>query len=548
MKTDVVGEYIVSATVGGKTAYDTVYASTYAGVGTDAQAGCFCHSTAAAIKTSWKKSVHGTMFTRGMTGYEEVERGKGAYAAACIKCHTTGWDATANNNNFGYKVKQSGWDTTWYKGLESYAGDYWITTGDSSKYNLLTAAEKSLGDIGCEQCHGPANDHKTMGPSKKNIGLAKYDNGICQQCHDGSRRHSLGTFEELSHHEIIAVGTAAEGGRSSCQPCHTGAGFMYYMNNGMSTTGIDAVWNTATDASTPITCQVCHDPHGNDNPAALRTMKIKGDSLRNGYMLPADLATNAGMLCGTCHNGRYSVKARVTTTAPYYGWTNRYGPHYNNQLDLLVGSNGYQYGDTTFTGLNTHANLEGMCVKCHMQDRKNRLDGGGNMLKNHSFSMTDTTFATGVYKPTDVCGECHGEIEDFNDIKAFYDYDRNGKIEGSQTEVQGMLTKLKAILPKDSLRRAGHHVDRQPQGEGEPGRGAGDLELLLREERPEPRRPQHEVCGPPPLQVPRLDPAVGEGDRGRTADRDRSRPELSEPVQPVDHHPLLAADRAERAA
>ena len=32
---------------------------------------------------------------------------------------------------------------------------------------------------------------------------------------------------------------------------------------------------------------------------------------------------------------------------------------------------------------------------------------------------TGRTFATGVYKPTDVCGECHGEIEDFNDIKAF---------------------------------------------------------------------------------------------------------------------------------
>jgi hypothetical protein len=159
------------------------------------------------------------------------------------------------------------------------------------------------------------------------------------------------------------------------------------------------------------------------------------------------------MLCGTCHNGRYSVKARVTKTAPWYGFVDRYGPHYNIQLDMLVGSNGYQYDDTTFTGLNTHAGIEGGCVKCHMQPRLHGLGSGDPTaaLPNHSFSMTDTTFAGSYYKPTAVCGECHGEIEDFNDIKAFYDYDRNGKIEGSQTEVQGMLTKLKAILPKDSL-------------------------------------------------------------------------------------------------
>jgi len=64
--------------------------------------------------------------------------------------------------------------------------------------------------------------------------------------------------------------------------------------------------------------------------------------------------------------------------------------------------------------------------------------------------MTDTTYRTGYFKPTDICGTCHGEIADFDEIKAGYDYDRNGTIQGVQTEVLGMLTKLKAILPKDS--------------------------------------------------------------------------------------------------
>ncbi|MEO8169217.1 MAG: T9SS type A sorting domain-containing protein, partial [bacterium] len=79
----------------------------------------------------------------------------------------------------------------------------------------------------------------------------------------------------------------------------------------------------------------------------------------------------------------------------------------------------------------------------HMQDRVR----SGNTLANHSFSMTDTTFG---FKPVTVCKTCHGEIEDFNDVRAFYDIDRNGRIEGVQTEIHGLLDQLRARLPLDS--------------------------------------------------------------------------------------------------
>ncbi len=445
-KADLVGQYIVSATVGGASGADTVFASTYVGVDAAANAGCFCHPSATPIKASWEKSVHGSMFFRAMTGNLEVERGKGAYAAGCIKCHTTGWDNTANNNNFGYKVKQSGWDTTWYKGLEFMSGDYWITTGDSSKWNLLSAGEKVLGNIGCEQCHGPLADHK-MTADKMKVGKSIQPD-MCNQCHDGSRRHSLGTWYANSGHYQMNYGASA--GRQNCMPCHAGAGFMYYINNNQDTTGNGANWNTARDAGTPISCQVCHDPHGNDNPYALRTMTLKGDSLKNGYVLPAQYRSSTGNICMNCHGGRYAVKSRITTTPPYYGWGDRFYPHYNAQGDMLFGSGGYQYGDESFTGLMSHGGVEGACVGCHMQPRKNRLDGGGNMLANHSFSMTDTMFATGVYKPTDACASCHGEIEDFDDIRAMYDFDRNGQIQGVQTEIAGLLAELKSRLPIDA--------------------------------------------------------------------------------------------------
>lgn len=448
-KADLGGEYIVSATVGAETVRDTVFASTYAGVGTDAQAGCFCHSTAAGIKTSWSASKHAKIFKDGITGYLEVERGKGAYAKGCIKCHTNGWDPNASNNNFGLLVKQSGWDTTWYQGLEFYNGDYWITTGDTSRWAMLNANEKKGATIGCESCHGPLVDHKLNADPNQAGKSIKAD--VCNQCHDGSRRHSIGTYFEQSLHQKLPTGVASEGGRANCQPCHTGAGFLYYLNNNKDTTGIGAAWNLQRDAGTSISCQVCHDPHGSSNPGMLRTVSLRGDTLRNGYVIPANLRTGPGMLCAECHSARYSVKVRVTNNPPYYGFTNRYGPHYNNQADMLFGSNGYQYGDETFTGLGTHQTLEGTCVTCHMQGRKNRLDGSNNTLPNHSFSMSDTLLATGVWSPVNVCKDCHGDIEEFDDIRAFYDFDRNGIIAGVETEIHGLLDALKAQLPLDSL-------------------------------------------------------------------------------------------------
>jgi hypothetical protein len=321
-----------------------------------------------------------------------------------------------------------------------------ITAGNTAILSALPSQLDRLRTIGCEVCHGPATDHLASFGDKRKIGKS-LDADVCNLCHDGSRRHSLGTWYNQSLHAKLPTGTPSEGGRASCQPCHTGKGFLYYLDHNKSVTGLAAVWNTDTDANTPISCQVCHDPHGNDNPAYLRTVTL--DSLRNGYRIPAGLG-GTGQFCANCHAARYSVKVRVNPNSPpYFGFTSRFGPHNNPQADMLYGSNGYQFGDETFTGINTHTGLENGCVTCHMQPRKNRLDRGGNMLPNHSFSMTDTTFGTGVYKPTDVCSKCHGEIEDFADIKAFYDYDRNGMIEGVETEIEGLLAKVKDILPKD---------------------------------------------------------------------------------------------------
>ncbi|MBX2993140.1 MAG: T9SS type A sorting domain-containing protein [Bacteroidetes bacterium] len=447
IKVDVGGEYVVRATIGALSAQDTVFATTYWGVSTDPQGGCFCHPNAATIKTNWQASKHATLFNKGITGNSDVSRGQGQYSPSCIKCHTNGWDPNANNNNFGYQVKQTGWDTSWYAGLPRYGNYYLINQNDTSRWNMLTATQKTHANVGCESCHGPMVDHKlTADPKKAGLSI-KAD--VCNVCHDGSRRHSIGTYFEQSGHSQLHYGGAAEGGRANCQPCHTGAGFLYYTRNAPAsydTIGIAAKWVLSRDAGTSISCQACHDPHGNNNPYQLRSVRL--DSLRNGYRIPESFNNNPGMLCAHCHSSRYSINVRIKANQPpYYGFNARFYAHYNTQADMLYGSNGSQV-ESDFLGLNTHGGLEGGCTSCHMQKRKNRLDGSNNLLSNHSFSMTDTIFAGNVYKPTDACKSCHGHIEDFNDIRAFYDFDRNGVIEGVQTEVQGLLTQLKAILPQ----------------------------------------------------------------------------------------------------
>lgn len=461
LKTDVQGQFIVSVTYGGTTVYDTIQSSIYVGVGSDPEAGCPCHNDvfapgdARAIKSSWAQSPHAVIFAQGVTGQLEVDAtiNKGSYALSCVQCHTIGWEPGANNGNFGYVAHQvpaaspSSWDSTWFAGLQwtPDGRDVLISYQDSTIYKNLPSQLKPLGYIGCESCHGPAYDHRaTM--SRLAIGKS-LDASLCNMCHDGSTRHTIGSYFNMSGHATLASGTPPGGHATSasCAPCHTGKGFVYYAEHGKDTTGIAGIWDSSFQGS-PIACAVCHDPHGNSNEFQLRVVAL--DSLRNGYRIPAGQG-GLGQMCANCHNSRYSVNKKVTTKAPYYGFSDRFGPHDNPQGDMYFGSNGYQYGDNNLTGIGTHLGLENGCVTCHMQDRMRYTNGkpNNNPQANHSFSMADTAWG---FDPVAVCRPCHGNITDFNDVKASYDYDQNGVIEGVQTEILGLLNRLKARLPIDA--------------------------------------------------------------------------------------------------
>jgi hypothetical protein len=427
---DSTGQYIVSLTVGSTTDADTFWVSTYKGV-TGGVPNCSqCHS---ATYTGWQQTGHAQIFQQGVTGQLETETVNnqlvGVYNTSCIKCHTTGWDQTANNGNFGYLAHQSGYDTTWYKTYTLSSGEYLIPTNDQTAWNLLTTNSTysnaaPVANIGCESCHGPGAGHVAGFGDVSKIS-ATLDAGVCLQCHEAPTHHMVGTYYNASNHATMPL-AGKDAVSASCFPCHSGSAYYKYSQN-QTTPGYVA----ATDASQPITCAVCHDPHNGTN-YGLRLVPV---TLKNGFSVPS---VGNGQLCMTCHQSRKNIATTITAKAPYYGFSDRFGPHHGPQADMFLGQNAFQYGDSSITGINTHGGLKDACVTCHMQTR------GTN--SNHQWNMSDST---GDY--VTVCKSCHGQsITSFDDIKASSDWDGNGKIEGVQTEVKGMLNNLAALLPKDS--------------------------------------------------------------------------------------------------
>ena len=440
---DSIGYYIVKVEVnGGASDQDTLLAATYKGYKDGEILGCVCHDLTSGrnwqtVVPKWQASGHATIFKEGITGQLEPANVnglfQGTYGPNCIKCHTTGWSPNVDNGNFGYEAKASGFDTTWYKTFTPSGSSYLIPTNDMTAWNLLTTDSKyakaaRIAFIGCESCHGPASAHQES-YGNPNMISKSLDAGVCNQCHDAPTHHMVGHYYNASAHGRLPNGEHTA--QTGCFPCHSGQAYYKYSQNPAS-----PQWTNA-DGDVPISCAVCHKAHEVNNNFGLRIVPV---TLQNGYSVTEG---GNGQLCMTCHQSRKDIRTTVTTTPPYYGFTDRYGPHHGPQADMYLGRNAYNFGNTTLDGLMTHGSVKDACVTCHMAER------GSSNTPNHEFSLIDTT--GGVDKDiVSGCVPCHGPITSFDDIQASSDLDGNGKVEGLQTEIEGMLANLADLLPKDA--------------------------------------------------------------------------------------------------
>jgi hypothetical protein len=430
IRVDTTGQYVVKATIttngGVKDTTITLTAANFVGVGSvggktaslfSGQCGA-CHAGQLSVLddkvTPWSKTLHGSTFQRGIDGQISSH-----WSPNSCTCHSTGFNTEAKNGNYYDVMKASGYTPP--------------TTMKPGNFDSLVAKYPNvaqLATVGCESCHGPGSLH--FGDDDKIS--RSLDVGVCAQCHDSPWRYPVvAQWKNSVHSNPIYESVFAQAPSNAayktnnlgnCVRCHDGRGFVNF------TQGKGTATESLTGAE-PFSCAVCHEPHSAANPYQLR--KVTADTLANGT--PIALG-GLGQLCMNCHKNRANGEVVSKT------YSSRFGPHHNPQTDMLLGTNAAEFGTPTSSSGHKYA-LQDACVDCHMYATPDTGKPGKDKIGGHSWAME----ADGVENVA-ACQSCHGPIKSFDDIKAAYDYDRNGRVGGIQTEVKGMLARLGNILPK----------------------------------------------------------------------------------------------------
>lgn len=434
LRTDRVGSYRVNLAVineKGQSASSAMVINSgrYAGITLCAS----CHNgTVQEDKiTEFMKTGHATKFETTYASYSKD-------SDYCIRCHTVGYNEAADNGGMDDMARASGWNPK----LGSVLA--WLKNGGKTLNDVKADPNLSLTiNIQCENCHGPGGSAHTATKS--------LDPSVCGQCHPQPQQWSY------SKHTIVNAHMATN---ASCAKCHTGQGYIL---------GLQGIAPVMPDEATPakpanipsleqqsgIACATCHDPHAFTNPFKSGAEE-KSNQLRvNGKVTaPMGWSVDAGVAatCVKCH----SDNRTPTNLADFVAGTRTRGTHENTQADVFFGKGYYDYGGAIKVTNSAHpVLLKDACVTCHMaanptvgpgpdpQHPAKALSVGG-----HSFAM-DGEWEGKKVENVAVCATCHTGATTFN-RPAAGDYDGDGKVDGVQDEVKGLLARLAELLPKDA--------------------------------------------------------------------------------------------------
>ncbi len=223
-----------------------------------------CHNTEEYdfVVDKWSETGHATALTRGLNGMKGDH-----FGPSCVSCHATGYDDNADNNGF------DDFDFVFPDSLYDEQYDNMVATYP----NAMARA-----NIQCESCHGPSSEHYSV--VRDNRITVSLDSKVCAVCHDSGTHHVFPAqwdasgkdateFDERGFHGGHAVGAFVDyaGGRDGCSPCHSGSGYVQWVNEGRPVDGDGLPAATlAIPEPTNISCAVCHDPHDNTNVHQLR--------------------------------------------------------------------------------------------------------------------------------------------------------------------------------------------------------------------------------------------------------------------------------------
>ncbi|MCL4487353.1 MAG: cytochrome c family protein [Chloroflexi bacterium] len=459
---DVEGAYYVQVTLkgdNGTSAPEFAFfnAGTYVGVYTG---NCKqCHPT----KTEeWAKTGHAVVMPEELDNKIDGPRGIQPsaagyithYAETCSACHATGYypGFTGTGGYFDAKAKANWTFPTWKQIDEVF------TKKNPSNYDAVPQGVKDMATIGCEVCHGPASQHVKNGAKVMDV---NWSNAVCNQCHGTRGGHTRGLQLAFSKHSDASSSawthpTGPE--EQACVRCHSAKGYVSFLQNPTN----QAAWNNEEQT---LTCAGCHDPHSEANPFQLR---VVGKPVQVPFTAK-DVGLSA--TCEECHNNRTDPANAVKGSTP----------HYASDAEMLTDIGGVTYGATVpnsphgamvgaapipnpsydpkngesaqflFSAIgDTKGNVPGPCVACHMAAA---ITTAGDPLQykvgGHSFN---TVTPDGKTDYGAACKSCHGAVTDFN-MKAKADYDGNGKVEGVQDEVKGLLNVLWTDLEAKGLKK-----------------------------------------------------------------------------------------------
>jgi hypothetical protein len=444
-KADAEGKYEVTISVtkekGGKASSSfEVNAGRYVGVQTCAT--CHSGSVMPDVVSEWKETGHGDKFQGTYASYS-------AKSDYCLRCHTVGYDETSKAGGFADAAKQAGWTPD--KG--SVAA--WLKGNNWTIDQVLKSPMGTFANIQCENCHGPGSVH---------TGALSYEPGVCTQCHGQELQ-----WRNSGH---AATGAAnlhtAEG---DCVACHTGQGFVAVKVRGLEPVQPNQAIEgkpanlPAPGSMSPVACATCHDPHaftepfdkGSGNIASLQ-LRITGKvTMPNGVTVDA----RESAVCVSCH----ADKRDLTYKADYSAGKNARGAHGDTQADVFYGitSAVFDFNGPKYASSVHPAVVDEGCISCHMAANPAAPKGatadnvsvtsshGALIMLNvggHSWNM-EAEYNGQTIANTAACTSCHKDLATFNRT-AVGDYDGDGKVEGVQDEVDGLLKLVADKLAKDA--------------------------------------------------------------------------------------------------
>jgi len=400
------------------------------------------------VWAQWKKTRLANVLEAHLSGQRADN-----YDTRCLQCHTVGFNSqkTTNNGGFDDAAKEYKFDLNL---LPPQVKEAFRLRHDNNPandvdyYTSLPPALKAKAGVQCENCHGAGNRHWALAEN-----IAKpWDARVCAQCHDALGFDGKPYAYDSSAHPTLPLlfQTLPVLLKSDCGKCHSAEGFVRQI--------VEKSAKPPASNIEPhgVSCAACHDPHGSDNPHQLRTVGDKvvendethwvvkldnGKEYRDGGL---------GNLCVNCHQAR--VGADLQTVINY---DPRLSPHFGPQADVMLGINAWNFGAPFKNGESVHKLVvQDTCVACHMAKVP---DGGwsadkGILVGGHSFKIVNSNpLSSGgkIVNFQNTCASCHLTLKTIDrPIPVGRDYDGNGKREGIQTEIKGLMAQIAQALQK----------------------------------------------------------------------------------------------------